>query len=69
MHDLDLLQVLACRLLRAIIDYDTDVRLGMNTTAGSFILYHAAGDVVNDAFVVKKLCDTEPSSSLKAMSW
>ncbi|WYZ36215.1 hypothetical protein EsH8_XI_000098 [Colletotrichum jinshuiense] len=50
-------------------NYDTDVELGMNTTAGSFILYHAAGDVVNDAFVVKKLCDTEPSSSLKAMSW
>lgn len=29
----------------------------MNTTAGSFILYHAAGDVVGDAFVVKRLRD------------
>ncbi|KAK6221701.1 Amidase [Colletotrichum tabaci] len=38
-------------------NYDTDVELGMNTTAGSFILYHAAGDVVGDAFVVKRLRD------------
>ncbi|KAH6661790.1 amidase signature domain-containing protein [Plectosphaerella plurivora] len=38
-------------------NYDTDPELGMNTTAGSFILYREGGQAVGDAFVVKRLRD------------
>ncbi|KAH8694488.1 amidase signature domain-containing protein, partial [Ilyonectria robusta] len=37
--------------------YNTDVELGMNTTAGSYALLEYAGEAKGDAFVVKRLRD------------
>ncbi|KAF5601401.1 glutamyl-tRNA(Gln) amidotransferase subunit A [Fusarium pseudoanthophilum] len=38
-------------------NYNTDPSLGMDTTAGSFVLYYAGGQAKGDAFVIKKLRD------------
>ncbi|KAF4972518.1 hypothetical protein FSARC_942 [Fusarium sarcochroum] len=38
-------------------NYDTDPTLGMNTTAGSFVLLETGGHVIGDAFVIKRLRD------------
>lgn len=37
------------------LDFDTATELGMNTTAGSFVLLKDGGEVVGDAFVIKQL--------------
>ncbi|KAF7552349.1 hypothetical protein G7Z17_g4394 [Cylindrodendrum hubeiense] len=38
-------------------NYNTDIELGMNSTAGSYVLLEYAGEVTGDAFVVKRLRD------------
>lgn len=37
------------------LDFDTATELGMDTTAGSFVLLKDGGEVVGDAFVIKQL--------------
>lgn len=37
------------------LDFDTATELGMNTTAGSFVLLKDGGELVGDTFVIKQL--------------
>ncbi|KAH6869696.1 amidase signature domain-containing protein [Thelonectria olida] len=52
-------------------NFDTDSALGMNTTAGSFVLLQDGGEVVGDAFVIKRLREAGAIILAKAnlMEW